>query len=176
MLLKQKPKLSPAKVTATRNRDPAILTATPEITKTEQEQLPQDDDKFPTKLVPSVSLNGESSKPPSTQGGCRRGFEKRKARRKNDVMELQELFPISDSVTFDSTDSETEDAGGFCSSLSEEKTDVGQWTGVSGCRGNNGNWYDWLEMFCVRNNDDDARLPEEEEVLPLHILPYIELD
>ncbi|XP_039258315.2 uncharacterized protein LOC120334866 [Styela clava] len=153
--------------------------------------------EIPTRISPTVSILGDynSTSFKSCAGDCsanfyetRREFRKRKTRRKETGdIELTSMFPLSnlvENIDSDSTSSDSEHnlEKTFCNSITiSEKYEpthsrICKQPGVTGCRGNNGSWYDWMESFCVRNHMKSEPLPGEDEKLPLQILPYVELD
>lgn len=162
----------------------------------------KDDDivsDMPSKITPAVEILGSNRD--NNFGNCDqacsssdgtdfrnlyREFKKRKTRRKDDALiTMTSLYPLSglvESFESDSDDSSTFESG-FSSTIEtvRDSAPVGhsrhcRLPGVTGCRGDNGSWFDWAQTFCVRNHGGSERLPDETEIPPLHILPYVELD
>lgn len=154
---------------------------------------------LPSKICPSVNILGSSPGHDNFEkcdDACSsstdfhkiyREFKKRKTRRKESAfMDMTSLYPLSRLVeNLDSdSDGNSSPKSGFSSAIVTE-TNVGhnpihsqycKLPGVTGCRGNNGSWFDWSQMFCVNHHKESETLPEEKEIVPLQILPYVELD
>lgn len=173
------------------------FTENPSIVVKKDESLTNQD--MPSKICPSVNIvgctpghndlercdNACSSSTDFHKAYCE--FKKRKSRRKESAfMNMTSLYPLSQLVeNLDSdSDGNTSPKSGFSSTI-EIKGNIShnsshsqycQLPGVTGCRGNNGSWYDWSQIFCVNHHKKSETLPEEKDILPLQILPYVELD
>lgn len=163
----------------------------------------EENEEIPSRISPSVKILGSNSRNQFTncEDACSssvtnfhevcRQFRKRKTRRKDpSAIAMTSLYPLSGIVEPFGSDSDenSEPESGFCSSIKHKYASPqknGQpvahfqncrLPGVTGCRGSNGAWFSWAEMFCVRNHKDSQLLPDENEILPLQVLPYVELD
>lgn len=166
------------------------------IGKSDDSETNQD---MPSKICPSVDILNSNPAHDDTEkcdSACStstdfhkiyREFKKRKTRRKESAfMDMTSLYPLSRLVeNLDSdSDGNSSPKSSFSSSIVTPSnagynpihSQYCKLPGVTGCRGNNGSWFDWSQMFCVNHHKGSETLPEEKEILPLQVLPYVELD
>lgn len=145
---------------------------------------------YPTQFSPCIKIIEKRNVSDSLRRECSE-FKKKKVKRKKYPLEnedeITENFDKIDIISPSSSNFECDHNNDFLQSVQSMKTppvksDVNcslrhEWSGVTGCRGNNNYWYEWDdEIFIKPESDAHLSTPEVDNSIPLHILPYVEID